>query len=786
MRAFVRTILVCLCLGALQTVSADQTAEALLRTSSTRARSMRALTARIELSWGSPKQSLKRSAGRIKLMKPNFALIELTGDYPLSTLASDGRSRYVVSDVAKYSLSAADPNGKNIDAPWWIFPVRFFFTQDLKPFGPDSPSWTRIRFAGTETIDGVAYRVLEIAGDKPMNYTAQYYFDDRVLRRSVVKFVEGPVFTAQIEEVKTATNLRSKDFVFRPPPDAKLDTGAEAKMLALGETAPDFSLSTSDGKLLTLESARQGKKATLINFWYLGCPPCRAEFELFQKLYAKLKDEGFSIVAINNIDKASEVEAYRRETGITFPMAMAEREPGVLSAYRIETYPSTYVVNAEGKIVYRAVGVDEPGLLRTLRELGLRPEQNAEAQVYEFKNGRWFDGRSFRKTTFYSVLGRLTTQRPSRINETIDLKDGFVIPPFADAHSHHFDSSYNIDQQIETYLRDGVFYAAVQTNLRSGAVAVANKVNKPGSVDVAYSHGALTSSFGHGVEVYEGLALFRRPGAINPEEVKKLRESHVRENDAYYVIDSADDLERKWPTILKGRPDFIKVYLLTSEEYESRRKRTDTIGDRGIDPKLLPSIVKKARAASLRVSAHVDTVTDYRIALGAGVDQMAHLPGYYIGPDDNPLTYKLSDTDARQTAKTRTWVIVAPVAYEMFNPKSSSYDRATASRTDEVRVHNLKLLLAHKAPLAFGSDRYGNTPVDDVLYLHKLGVFSSLELLKIWSESTPRMIFPHRKIGRLANGYEASFLVLAGNPLENFNHIRNIRMRFKQGLCSLC
>jgi peroxiredoxin/outer membrane lipoprotein-sorting protein len=374
MHLFVRTVCVCLCLGALQTVSADQTAETLLRTSAARAKSMRALTARIELTWGSPKQGVKRSAGSIKLMKPNFALIELTGDYPLATLASDGRSRYLVSDVAKYSLSAAHPEGRNIDDPWWMLPVRFFFTQDLKPFGPDSPNWANIRVAGSETIGGVAYRVLEIAGDKPMSYTARFYFDDGVLRRSVVKFGEGaeaPTFTAQIEQVKTNTNLRTRNFGFKPSPGLRLDTGAEAKMLALGESAPDFSLSTSDGKLLTLESVRQGKKATLINFWYLGCPPCRLEFEMFQKLYTKLREEGFLIVAINHIDKATDIESYKREAGLTFPTVLAE--PGVMGAYRIETYPSTYVLNAEGKIVYRGVGVDEQGLIRTLRELGLRP-----------------------------------------------------------------------------------------------------------------------------------------------------------------------------------------------------------------------------------------------------------------------------------------------------------------------------------------------------------------------------------------------------------------------------
>ena len=58
----------------------------------------------------------------------------------------------------------------------------------------------------------------------------------------------------------------------------------------------------------------------------------------------------------------------------------------------------------------------------------------------------------------------------------------------------------------------------------------------------------------------------------------------------------------------------------------------------GLDPRLVPLIVNKAHAAGLRVSAHVDTVTDYRIALKAGVDEMAHLPGYYVGLEEDPRT----------------------------------------------------------------------------------------------------------------------------------------------------
>ena len=225
-------------------------------------------------------------------------------------------------------------------------------------------------------IDGENYNVMEIAGEQPMTYVARFYFDDRkILRRSTVTFGEGSraaVFSARIDDVIISKRLRASQFKFRPPITAKLDTGAESRMLALGDVAPEFSLPTPSGQTVTLANLRLGKKATLVNFWYLACPPCREEFRLFQRLYVNLKDRGFTIVGINNIDEAAEIRSYLRETGITFPMVMGEREaPGVLSNYRIETFPSTYLLNGEGKVVYKSVGVDEKGLRRALSALGL-------------------------------------------------------------------------------------------------------------------------------------------------------------------------------------------------------------------------------------------------------------------------------------------------------------------------------------------------------------------------------------------------------------------------------
>ena len=65
--------------------------------------------------------------------------------------------------------------------------------------------------------------------------------------------------------------------------------------------------------------------------------------------------------------------------------------------------------------------------------------------------------------------------------------------------------------------------------------------------------------------------------------------------------------------------------------------------------------------------------------------------------------------------------------------------------------------------------------------MHAFGFFDPLTLLTMWCETTPATIFPDRKIGRLQDGYEASFLVLDGNPLDDFTNTGRITLRVKQG-----
>jgi imidazolonepropionase-like amidohydrolase len=106
---------------------------------------------------------------------------------------------------------------------------------------------------------------------------------------------------------------------------------------------------------------------------------------------------------------------------------------------------------------------------------------------------------------------------------------------------------------------------------------------------------------------------------------------------------------------------------------------------------------------------------------------------------------------------------------------------AARQKAEKVFVRNLQLLKKHQVQIAIGSDSYPQTSAPEALYVYGLKVFDNLELLKMWCETTPATIFPRRKIGYLKNGYEASFLVLAGNPLQDFLNTQKIEMRVKQG-----
>jgi hypothetical protein len=391
----------------------------------------------------------------------------------------------------------------------------------------------------------------------------------------------------------------------------------------------------------------------------------------------------------------------------------------------------------------------------------------ATTRTYAFTNGRWFDGHTFRSRVFYSVGGILTEKKPRAVDEVLDLKGGYVVPPFGDAHNHYISGPFNIEKILLQYLKDGIFYAKNPSNIARDTNQIKDRINGPDRIDVVFSNGPLAASGGHPVALYEK----------HLNKVKKPGPNGTFENLAYFIIDSESDLQKKWPMIMAEHPDFIKSNLLYSEEYEKRRDDPAYDGIRGMNPRLLPLIVAKAHESHLRVSCHIETAADFRNALAAGVDEINHMPGYY--PEfvrARAEWFSITEQDAALAA--RKGVVVVTTTYvSTAEIRNIDYMK----QAQEIQARNLRLLHKAGVKLAVGPDVHGVTSLAEAMNLYNLKVFDNLTLLKMWCETTAETIFPNRKIGQLKEGYEASFLVLGGNPIENFESVKDIKIRFKQG-----
>jgi predicted amidohydrolase YtcJ len=383
----------------------------------------------------------------------------------------------------------------------------------------------------------------------------------------------------------------------------------------------------------------------------------------------------------------------------------------------------------------------------------------------EFTNGRWFNGRVFEQRVMYSAAGVFQSQRPARIDTTIDLNGGFVVPPFGEAHNHNIEGSSRTDITLARYVREGIFYVLNPNNLPRSITLLGDKVNKPNAIDAIYAHGGLNVTRGHPWDlVQRNLAR----GTWQHEDA---------EGAFYHTIDDRAALDAKWAKIVAGKPDLIKIYLLFSNEYEKRRADTSYGGFKGLDPALVPEIVRRAHGEGLRVGAHIENAHDLRAAVRAGVDIIMHMPGYGWRGSGDSTQFVISQSDAREAAQRRT-TIVTTLA---FGQRATGAAQTPLRGRNALNAANLRTLKEVGVAIAIGSDNYGATSRSEALYLSDLGVFSNLELLKLWSETTPALIFPKRKIGTLREGYEASFIVLDTDPLQDFGSIQRVTRRVKQG-----
>lgn len=377
-----------------------------------------------------------------------------------------------------------------------------------------------------------------------------------------------------------------------------------------------------------------------------------------------------------------------------------------------------------------------------------------------------WDGEAFRACDLVVQGGRIVSAPARTAAQRVELNGGFVVPPFCEAHNHNLgvpgEPGEN-EAAIARYLREGIFYVGVLSNLPTLTDRVRSTYNTPTSVDVVFANGPLTATGGYPIRLREFLLDQGAYPGFTRETLP---------GQGYFVIDDEAELEQQWPAIARLRPDFIKIMLAFSEDFARRRDDAAFFGLKGLNPALVPRIVERAHAQGLRVFAHVETGHDFHVAVAAGVDVIAHLPGY-------AQPTRIEPADARLAAQRGVRVMTTTDLIEQPRRRANA-ERYAALR--QAQIENLRTLREAGVVLAAGSDEYQQTSSWEVAHLRDVGLFSNAEVLRMWSTDCARTLFPERRLGRLAPGHEASFLVLEGDPLADFAATRQIRLRVKEGV----
>jgi thiol-disulfide isomerase/thioredoxin len=122
-----------------------------------------------------------------------------------------------------------------------------------------------------------------------------------------------------------------------------------------GSVAPDFALSSLDGKTVHLSDYRG--KAVLLNFWATWCGPCKIEMPWFVELQKQYGPAGLQILGVA-MDDASpkEIAAFTKEMGVNYPVLIGKEDVG--DAYGgVEFLPYSFYIDRDGKVFDKTFGL---------------------------------------------------------------------------------------------------------------------------------------------------------------------------------------------------------------------------------------------------------------------------------------------------------------------------------------------------------------------------------------------------------------------------------------------
>ena len=173
------------------------------------------------------------------------------------------------------------------------------------------------------------------------------FYADRFSRGALLHLLDSAMVYTKIERHKAlAGEIRSK-----------------ITKLLRGFAPPDFSLYNHDSTLVNLQHYR-GKYVYLM-FCTTQNYVCLNQYELLEKLYND-HEKWLQIVIVSVDERLSDMRDFKEKSGYRWDFLHFANDPDILKKYDVRIFPTTFLIDPEGKLVWSPAPTADDHLERSL------------------------------------------------------------------------------------------------------------------------------------------------------------------------------------------------------------------------------------------------------------------------------------------------------------------------------------------------------------------------------------------------------------------------------------
>jgi peroxiredoxin len=121
---------------------------------------------------------------------------------------------------------------------------------------------------------------------------------------------------------------------------------------------PNFASNDLDNNLVSIEKIKG--KVIVLNFWYLGCPPCMAEIPMLNKLFDEFRNCEIEFISITFDSKAALLKREKK-----LKLKIIPDGKNICNNFGITGYPQTFIIskNHNAADIYIGANLNDNELL---------------------------------------------------------------------------------------------------------------------------------------------------------------------------------------------------------------------------------------------------------------------------------------------------------------------------------------------------------------------------------------------------------------------------------------